>query len=252
MPSSAGNPENVGLSLIGALGFLYPAQPMVPPVKPPDFDGPGWELPQGHQRLPSQLVSPSQRGRLLAGALQEVTEHGYPATTVAQIIAAAGVSRKTFYEHFANKQDCVFAAYDLIVEWLGEQIAAALAGVESWSQAVRIAVRTTLACLDADLRIANLCAVEILRVDRVGLVRYQASVERLAIPLRAGRARCAWGTELPLSLEETVIGGAIWLIGHRSRLDHPRLDELAPDITYFLLAPYLDIPEAQRVVAGIS
>lgn len=231
-----------------------PADPLASPfeLRYPSVAGVARFSPGG-QPLPQEMISQSQRGRLLAGALEAVTEHGYPATSVAQIIAAARISRKTFYEHFANKEDCVLAAYDLIIDWLGERIAQAVAGIDDWPDAVRVAVRTTVGLLATDLRLATLCAIEILRVGRPGIVRYEASVGLLAVPLRAGRARCPWGTQLPLSLEETVIGGAIWLIGYRLRPEDPsRIAELVPDITYFLLTPYLGIKQAQQVIAGIG
>jgi AcrR family transcriptional regulator len=201
--------------------------------------------------LPPELTSRGQRERLLAGALEVVVTRGYPGTSVAHIIAAAGVSRKTFYECFANKEACVLAAYDSIVDWLGERIAQAVSGIEDWAQGVRIAVKAALSCLAADLRLARFCAVDILHLGRVGFARYEDSVERLVVPLRAGRARCPWGTGLPLSLEQTVLGGAVWLIGHRARLNDPTsVTALAPDITYFLLAPYLYIPVAHRTAAA--
>jgi AcrR family transcriptional regulator len=51
---------------------------------------------------------------LIAAMTELVGEHGYAATTVADVLARAGVSRKAFYQHFANKQECFFAAYDAI------------------------------------------------------------------------------------------------------------------------------------------
>jgi AcrR family transcriptional regulator len=247
-PSSAGNHEVVGLSRTGARTACARAA-MLPLSKP--SDSPDSDPAPGLPANPPQIFSRSQRGRLLAGALQVVSEHGYSAATVARIIAAARVSRQAFYEHFANKEECILAAYDLAVDWLGEQVAEALVGVEDWQQAASTAVRTILARLDDDPRLVYLCALEILALGRRGVARYEASIERLAMPLRAGRARCAWGTELPLSLEETVVGGAIWLIGYRARLDRgASLTELAPDLIYFLLAPYLGAPQARWMAVG--
>src|SRR4051794_19666873 len=54
----------------------------------------------------------SQRGRMLDAMAAAVAEKGYPATTVADVITRAGVSRKTFYEQFRDKEDCFLAAYD--------------------------------------------------------------------------------------------------------------------------------------------
>ena len=47
--------------------------------------------------------------------LEAVSRHGYPATTVGELVALAGVSKSTFYEHFADKQECFLATFDEIV-----------------------------------------------------------------------------------------------------------------------------------------
>src|SRR5689334_4382607 len=76
------------------------------------------ELPRGPHRLTRETVMESQRGRMLDAMAQAVAEKGYPATTVADVIARAGVSRKTFYEQFRDKEDCFLAAYDTGVDLL--------------------------------------------------------------------------------------------------------------------------------------
>jgi AcrR family transcriptional regulator len=58
------------------------------------------------------VVLASQRGRLLDAIAQVVAEKGYGPATVADVIERAGVSRKTFYEHFRDKEACFLAAYD--------------------------------------------------------------------------------------------------------------------------------------------
>jgi AcrR family transcriptional regulator len=75
-------------------------------------------LPRGPHRLAREVVLASQRGRLLDAIAQVVAEKGYGATTVADVIERAGVSRKTFYEHFRDKEACFLAAYDAGVEVL--------------------------------------------------------------------------------------------------------------------------------------
>lgn len=219
----------------------YPTAPKLAPIAPS-----AWIQPE-------ELTFPAHRSRLLVGALQTVSECGYPNTTVKKIVAAAGVSRRTFYEHFASKEACVLAAYDRAIDWLEGKIARAGGQAEDWATAVRAAIVTALDLLAADLRLAALCSTEILRVGRAGGVRYEAFVERLGPPLRAGRARCPWGAELPLLLEETMIRGAIWLVGYRLRDHDPhRIADLAPDVTHFLLGPYLDPSRLQEVVGGIG
>jgi AcrR family transcriptional regulator len=74
------------------------------------------QLPRGRHGLSRDEVVASQRGRMLEACFRVVASKGYTRFTVADIIASAGVSRETFYEHFADKEDCFLAAYDLSVD----------------------------------------------------------------------------------------------------------------------------------------
>lgn len=67
-------------------------------------------LPRGRSSLPPQHVSASQRERLLRSVIAAVSESGYPAVTIADIVRRARVSRAAFYTHFANKEDCFLTA----------------------------------------------------------------------------------------------------------------------------------------------
>jgi AcrR family transcriptional regulator len=68
-------------------------------------------LPRGPHGLPRDVVVKSQRTRLLRALIEVVAEKGYPATTVADVISRAGVSRTTFYQQFKDKEDCFLVAY---------------------------------------------------------------------------------------------------------------------------------------------
>jgi AcrR family transcriptional regulator len=74
------------------------------------------QLPRGRHGLSRDEVQASQRGRMLEACFRVVAEKGYARFTVADVVAAAGVSRETFYEHFGDKEDCFLAAYELSVE----------------------------------------------------------------------------------------------------------------------------------------
>src|SRR5436305_4647797 len=95
--------------------------PTVPSVTP----DPPRQLPRGPHRLAREVVLASQRGRLLDAMAEVVADRGYAASTVADVIARAGVSRKTFYEHFRDKEGCFLAAYDVGVDLLLEAVASA-------------------------------------------------------------------------------------------------------------------------------
>ncbi len=70
-------------------------------------------LPSGYTGLPRELVIASQRQRLLHGVTVTVAEKGYGPATIVDIAARAGVSKKTFYEHFPDKLACFLAAHDV-------------------------------------------------------------------------------------------------------------------------------------------
>ena len=193
-----------------------------------------------------------RRARLLGATVTTVAEHGYVATTVAQIAAAAGVSVAEFDRHFAGKGDCFLAAYDVTVELLEEWIRAELAGRrEGWPHDVRSAVQATLDLLAVEPRFASFCGAEVLFAGPRALRRHRATVARLAALLRAGRRHCDWGGELPADLEETLLSGAIHSLARGARNGGgERLGEMVPDLTYFLLVPYFDAVEAQRLAEG--
>ena len=76
------------------------------------------QLPRGRHGLSREQVLASQRGRLLTAVAEAVAEAGFARVSVAQVIARAGVSRETFYEQFADKEDCFVQALDAGVEAL--------------------------------------------------------------------------------------------------------------------------------------
>src|SRR4051812_12390409 len=76
-------------------------------------------LPRGPHSLTREQVADSQRGRLMAAVTELLAERGYAGLKVADIARVAGVSLATFYEHFADKTECMYAAYELFAEVLG-------------------------------------------------------------------------------------------------------------------------------------
>ena len=99
-------------------------------------------LPRGRHRLSREEVLASQRGRMLAACCRAVAEKGYARFTVADVLAGAGVSRETFYEHFRDKEECFLAAYELATDVVAEAMGAADPGegrtpLERWDSMLR-------------------------------------------------------------------------------------------------------------------
>src|SRR5262245_21674300 len=80
------------------------------------LSGRAGQFPPGIRALPADLVSAVQRERLLMAMLRAAAELTYREANVQDVLDRAGVSRPTFYEHFANKEDCFLAAFDSAAE----------------------------------------------------------------------------------------------------------------------------------------
>jgi AcrR family transcriptional regulator len=205
-------------------------------------------LPRGRHGLPQEFVDRNHRNRLLAGAIESAAERGYPAMTITDITTHAAVSRGAFYRHFADKEECFLAAYDIAVGWLIETVGCALESSENWPQALATAVTATLDLFAADSRLARLCTVEVFLAGAAAVARHEALVEHLSAPLCGGRAESPLGAELAPQLEQALLGGAISLIAryvNAGRGEH--LPELAPVLTELLLVPYLGAAAAQQL-----
>ncbi|HET7054345.1 MAG TPA: TetR/AcrR family transcriptional regulator [Solirubrobacterales bacterium] len=85
-------------------------------------------LPPGRHGLSRDQVAGAQRRRMLEAMIEASAELGYAKVTVADVLKRAGVSRETFYEQFANKEDCFLAAYLEAVAALERKLQAAVAG----------------------------------------------------------------------------------------------------------------------------
>jgi len=149
-------------------------------------------LPRGRHAAPREVVVESQRERLLGAMADAVAEKGYARTAVADVIERAGVSRKTFYEHFANKDACFLTAYDTGVDALLEAIDDAIAGeAPDWVGAAIAGTRCYLDSLAANPAFARTFLVEILGAGHDALERRSQVHARFAAQLAAvhGAAR---------------------------------------------------------------
>ena len=105
-------------------------------------------LPRGRHGLPRELVVENQRSRLISSMITTVAEIGFGKTTIAKVTKPAKISRRTFYEFFANKEECYEAAYEASFDFL-RQTAATAASSEEWPGSVRAGLEALLESLAA-------------------------------------------------------------------------------------------------------
>ena len=148
-------------------------------------------LPRGRHAAPRAVVREAQRARMLEAMTQAVAEKGYARVAVADVIERAGVSRKTFYEQFANKEECFLAAYDAGVDRLLAAIDDALATLApDWLAAARRAVEAYLETMAASPAFARAFLIEALgagpaALERRGIVQGRFADQLAAIHRRA-------------------------------------------------------------------
>jgi AcrR family transcriptional regulator len=89
-------------------------------------------------------VARNQRARMYGGMIEAVSERGYPQTTVAHVIAYAGVSRRAFYEQFQNKEACFLATYDIIVARARKLVLDSWGNERGWANRLHAACKALL------------------------------------------------------------------------------------------------------------
>jgi AcrR family transcriptional regulator len=204
-------------------------------------------LPVGGGGVPHPHVAEIQRSRLLAAAVRTVDELGYSQATVAHITRRARVSRRTFYELFANREECLLAALEGVVECVRGEVAAAELGGLVWRERVRGGLWVVLSFFDREPVLARVCVVQALRGSRAVLERREEILGGLAALVDAGRAESQRGAEeCPSSTAEGLVGAGFALVYSRLlRNDSTPLTELMGDLMGMIVLPYMG-PAAAR------
>lgn len=205
-------------------------------------------LPPGRHGLPRALVAENQRERLLNGVVEAVAEHGYNATTISSITASAKISRRTFYEYFASKEECFLAAYEMIEAHVLDSMLAAPGAGQPWPDRVRARLAALLDVLARDSAVSRCFLIEPLAAGGDVAARYREAMQLLAGTLRPEPPP----SELNLEVrDQALIGGIATLIVRRLNADGAqRLPDLLPDLVELALAPYVGRQEAKRLAAA--
>jgi AcrR family transcriptional regulator len=205
-------------------------------------------LPAGRHGLPREFIAQNQRERIITALVDTVAERGYNATTVAHITKAASVSRRTFYEHFADKEACFLAAYEMVADHIRESMQVAAEAFEEWPQKVRAALATMLRFLAGEPELARVCMIEPIAAGGEIAAKHRASMQGFVEILKAGRPEHSGERPLPEATEATLVGGIVSLIVREINAGRTeQLEELLPDLVELTLAPYLGGEEASRL-----
>lgn len=148
------------------------------------------------------------RDRLLLGMAEAIREQGgLRSVTVAEVVRHARTSRRTFYQHFDDRESCFLALFDVVSARLLETIADAATGDGPFAQRVERAVAAYLGALAAEPTLTRALVQETASLGTEGLARHRAMNERWAqqITRLVEEARRHDDTLRPLPLEAATI-----------------------------------------------
>lgn len=142
-------------------------------------------------------------------------ERGAATTTVAHVVARSGVSRRTFYELFADRDDCFRAAFDLAVRRAGERVLPAYDAAEGWAKRMRAGLGALLEFLEDEPDLGALCVVDSLGAGHRALEVRAALVGVLIDAVDAGRVEARGGAKATRLTAEGVVGAVLGVLHAR-------------------------------------
>jgi AcrR family transcriptional regulator/DNA-binding MarR family transcriptional regulator len=167
----------------------------------------------GGERVPLTRMGEIQRARLLAAAVEIASELGYGAMSTARVSARAGVSRKTFYDLFEDREDCFLAVFDEVVARATIVARQATAGKECWRERVRAGLGALLGFLGEEPGLGLLLVVGALGAGPRVLARRAGVIDSLAGVVDQGRSEVKAG-DGPLPLTGEGVVGAVLSVIH--------------------------------------
>jgi AcrR family transcriptional regulator len=198
------------------------------------------QLRPGRHGLTREAVADHQRARMLDAVSEVVSEKGYVAMTVEDVIAAAGVSRRTFYDHFKGKEPAYLEAFEVAGAELIRRVGEAYAASRSLAGGLVACLRAFLEFSAEEPRYAELCLVEVLAAGPAAIERRDAVLRTLAGVLHEGARSDPRSAPTPPRTAEWVIGGVYEIVYARIINGGTReLPELLPDLAYSIMLAYL-------------
>jgi AcrR family transcriptional regulator/DNA-binding MarR family transcriptional regulator len=195
-------------------------------------------------------LSEVQRARILAAMVDVVAERGVGNISVAHVVARSGVSRRTFYELFEDREDCLLAACEEALERIVAVVLPAYDGPTRWREKMRAGLATLLRFLEYERGRGWLLVVNAPGAGPQVQQRRRQVLERATAAVDMGRADMRQKEGPPPLIAEGVVGGVLSLI-HARLLDDPSfpLQELLGPLMSMIVLPYLGAAAARRELA---
>ena len=202
----------------------------------------------GTDGLPREHVTEIQRVRILTAMAQVASERGAGSASVAHIVSRAGVSRRTFYDLFEDREDCFLATFEEALAQAAMTVLPAYRGQARWRERIRAALLALLVFFEEQPALARLCVVEALAAGPRALERRREVVDVLVRVVDEGRAeRPARVSEPPPLAAEGAVGAVLAVIHRRLAVNgREPLTLLLGELMSAIVLPYLGGQAAQK------
>lgn len=201
-------------------------------------------LPRGPQALPPEQVAADQRERLYEATIASIDERGFVATTISDLVAGAGVSRRSFYEHFKNKDECLLATYDELVQRLTARIVAAYDPDAQWTAQIEAIVWALFDAASDRPDATRLMCVEMGAAGPAGIERWARDAEQLTAFFAHVFKRAPGEGGVPREVARAIVGALRTILYARvlrarsSRSLKLELQKLTPDVVAWIVGFY--------------
>ena len=193
------------------------------------------------------IVDPgSERGRICAALLALVAARGFARVDVEEVCARAGVETTSFFAHFADLDACFAAVWEETNELLITAMTEAFAAPGPWRQRIRAVLAAGLRFLAAEPQAAALYVGDGLFAARPVRGRHQDAMRCLAQMIDRGREEATAPVRDSARLAEGLAGGVWHWVHHAITADPRQLPAKLPELTYFVILPYLGREAAQE------
>jgi AcrR family transcriptional regulator len=195
-----------------------------------------------------ERVSEIQRARIVTAITELVREGGVAGITVAHVVERSGVSRRTFYELFSDRDDCLLAAFEQALGRAAAIVLPAYGTAGAWEQRIRAGLAALLGFLDEEPAMGGLLVVDALAAERPVIERRATVVQALIDAVHRGGARPRGGADAKARpgriVAEGAVGAVLAVIHARLSARDPKpLAGLLNELMGMIVLPYQG-PEA--------
>lgn len=188
-----------------------------------------------------------QRARMLSAMVEVSCELGAGSVTVTDVVKRSGVSRRTFYGMFTDREDCFVASFEQALAFATDRVMESRDPDAGWRQRVRSGLIALLSFLDEEPRVGRLLLVESLAGGPRVAARRNETIAQLTTLIQEGAGETKASTELPALTSEGLVGAVLSVLQNRL-LDpaHGPLLALANELLSMIFLPYLGTASARR------